>query len=241
MPWGSWFSQPPAQQAAAPASTTQPAAAGGAVSSSGQPKQVPVVQATVVPQAARPAPPPDERVPAIPESVPELEKLGAAELEILQANTLAMDDLIIKTRQGRACTNRVAELRQETHDLATKILNLEEKRDSAAARASQEQSGTAQLREDVEALSRVRDEILARRSPDVLANALKARAQDFDANADNLLEKVLDDGANTMDAAALQKFRQSFVEQKVEKHWRCALTEAVLKKNPAAYPPVVGV
>lgn len=186
----------------------------------------------MVASQAAPAPPPgslappQERVPEPPGTFPKLESLALDELQRLQATTIVMDDFILDLPQAKAITTKLKEVREKNCGLAADILGREEEHERAAERLEQGRVALKQRLEVVEALTRERDQILMQRSPETMSSVLVAKAQQADHEAEDVLREALS-SHGTMDASALAKFRQRFVQQKMEKHWRLAMKESL--------------
>uniref|UniRef100_A0A7S2C8T9 Uncharacterized protein n=1 Tax=Alexandrium andersonii TaxID=327968 RepID=A0A7S2C8T9_9DINO len=96
--------------------------------------------------------------------------------------------------------------------------------------------GRAALKQQLEAvgaLSREREQIMKQRSPELMAETLKAKAQEADHRAQEMVSEAVD-SADRMDAGALSELRQRFVQEKMEKHWRLAVKASLEQGAPAA-------
>lgn len=165
--------------------------------------------------------------PAKPESFPLLRQLSDADLQVLEANSTAIDDWILDLAEVKCFSQRVKDLRQENVKLAEEILLKEQELNHVTAQRSEALREEEESRKVVEALGAKRDEILNQRSPQQLAEALLAKAHAADAEAERTLQEALS-APGSMDAAQLAQFRLRFVQQKAEKHWRLAMKEALL-------------
>ncbi|CAL1162837.1 unnamed protein product [Cladocopium goreaui] len=160
-----------------------------------------------------------------------VEHLSVTELQQLQANVSAMDDLILEVKD---LLQQLKAVRQEGRSVADAIMDREPKLQEAAVDYEGKREALAQLRSSVEAKIQQRQEILQKRSPQRLGVQLNAgraqtgplaRAQDAEQLAEETLNQALDAGA--MDASGLSQFRQQFMQQKMKKHLNLALKSAV--------------
>mmetsp|Transcript_81977 Transcript_81977/g.129622 ORF Transcript_81977/g.129622 Transcript_81977/m.129622 type:complete len:210 (-) Transcript_81977:74-703(-) len=194
------------------------------------PKSVQAEVVAVIPksspaEAPVPPPPPGPVVPAVPERFGAVERLSVTELQQLQANVSAMDDLILEESKVKDLLQQLKAVRQDGRSVADAIMDREPKLQEAAADYEGKREALAQLRSSVEAKVQQRQEILQKRSPQRLGVQLNARAQDAEQLAEETLNQALDAGA--MDASGLSQFRQQFMQQKMKKHQNLALKSAV--------------
>ena len=199
MPW--WSSSP----SPAPASTPAPVKA----------------EVVAVLPKATPPPPPASRSPEVPATFSQLDNFSLCELQHLQANKSALDDLILEQTQVKDLANQLKTARVENRAKAQAILDHEPATQAVSEDYATASQALAATKASVEALTAQRNEILQRRSPEQLAMKLNGQAHTADAGAEDLLRDALE--ASTMDASALSQFKQQFVQQKMEKHVRLAL------------------
>mmetsp|Transcript_119744 Transcript_119744/g.298699 ORF Transcript_119744/g.298699 Transcript_119744/m.298699 type:complete len:226 (-) Transcript_119744:67-744(-) len=221
--WWGREAQPPAEQTPPPIQTPAP---------------IPVAVARLVPPSGAEAPGaaaagvqvPRERMPEVPATFPGINTLSADVLQqLVEQGSLVLDDWVADHEAVLKITDRVKELRKENADLARDLIAKEA---SFAEVAQLRRSGGAALAEKqstIEALAKRRVELLKKRAPERQAAELQARAQKADGEAEDLLQDALATGG-PMDNSALAAFRQQFVQQKMEKHWRMALKESVAQK-----------
>lgn len=176
-------------------------------------------------EAPVPPPPPGPVAQVVPERFAAVEHLSVTELQQLQANVSAMDDLILEESKVKDLLQQLKAVRQEGRSVADAIMDREPKLQEAAVDYEGKREALAQLRSSVEAKIQQRQEILQKRSPQRLGVQLNARAQDAEQLAEETLNQALDAGA--MDASGLSQFRQQFMQQKMKKHLNLALKSAV--------------
>ena len=208
MPW--WSSSP------TPAAASQPA-----------PVTAEVV--AVLPKATPPTPP-EPKKPAPPTTFSDLDNYSLCELQHLQANKSALDDMILEQAQVKDLVKQLEAVQLENRGKAENILSSEPRTQASSQAYADVSEALASTKASVEALAAQRDEILRKRSPEQLALLLNGEAQNADAAAEDLLRNASE--AQTMDASALSQFRQQFVQQKMQKHMRLAL-KASLESGPA--------
>eukprot|EP00929_Paragymnodinium_shiwhaense_P065833 TRINITY_DN32985_c0_g2_i1.p1 TRINITY_DN32985_c0_g2~~TRINITY_DN32985_c0_g2_i1.p1 ORF type:complete len:325 (-),score=83.89 TRINITY_DN32985_c0_g2_i1:212-1186(-) len=174
--------------------------------------------------AVSPEPPAyvEDKVPEAPLLFPALQGMDTAELQYLQANPLAVDDFILEQPAAKGYRDRINEMHSRSATQAQRLLSLE----SALAEAAQQEEAAASTlalrRAAVDALLAQQQDICSSQTPQRLAAELKARANASDQDAEYALQDALDGG--DMDAGALSQFKQNFLRQKMEKHWRIAVS-----------------
>eukprot|EP00435_Cladocopium_sp_Y103_P056200 s470_g18.t2 len=186
------------------------------------PKSVQAEVVAVIPksspaEAPRPPPPPPGPVaPVVPERFAAVERLSVTELQQLQANVSAMDDLILEESKVKDLLQQLKAVRQEGRSVADAIMDREPKLQEAAIDYEEKREALAQLRSAVEAKVQQQQEILQKRSPQRLGLQLNARAQDAEQLAEESLNQALDAGA--MDASGLSQFRNGGVPAEAAVH-----------------------
>lgn len=168
---------------------------------------------------------PRERLPEAPSTYPGINTLAEAELQQLQDSTLLLDDWITDHAAVLKISERTQELRKENAGLSRELLAKEASFAEIIQAQKSRHATLAEKRAKVESLAKRREELLRQHAPESQAAELLARAQRADGEADDLLSEALDGG--TMDNSALASFKQRFMQQKAEKHWRTALKESL--------------
>mmetsp|Transcript_32046 Transcript_32046/g.75149 ORF Transcript_32046/g.75149 Transcript_32046/m.75149 type:complete len:274 (-) Transcript_32046:104-925(-) len=166
----------------------------------------------------------DDDMPPAPSGFSELNRLGVPELQYMQANEQALDDWLLDLPQVRTYMEKLHDLREENAAAATSILDLEKELDGAAALHKSSCHELVTQRAVVEGLLQKRDEIMKQHSAEAYSRALEAQAQDADDAAENVLLEAMDQ-PGTLSGDALAQLRRSYVQHKVEKHWRLAAKE----------------
>merc|ERR1719215_1428739 len=226
MPW--WWSSQQEEQQQRP---SLPVAKATTVVAQAQP----VVQATVVattpnaqaatPQSAPSREPPRERVPDMPTPLP-LADLSITTLQYMNDNTAATDDWISDLRHVKDVAKRAQEARERNSKLASDLVDKEAVFNDLMSNYTSTLQALEARRAAVRELDEQRNAMLLLRAPYKMADTLEERAAVADEQAEETLADALD--AAPMDAAALTEFRQRFVQQKTDKHWRLAMKESLL-------------
>ena len=179
-----------------------------------------------------PPPPPESRTPAAPSSFSDLDNFNLAELQHLQANRAAVDDLILEQAPVKDLTRQLEKVQVENRAAADVLLNSEPRVQAVAQDYAAAAQALAATKATVESLTAQRNEILQKRSPEQLAHVLNGQAHGADAAAEDLLREALE--MPNMDASALSQFKQQFLQQKTEKHMRFALKASLESPGIAA-------
>lgn len=157
-----------------------------------------------------------------------LAQLEEKELQYLQANPILLNDWIMELPEALSCVSRVGELCQRNADLANSILAKEADFDNAKQHLAKTSAGVDELRESVQQMLAQRNAIAAKQSPNLLASRFEAEAKSADILAENILVQACE--GPVMSTDDLADFKQQFMQQKMEKHWRTALKEQLLRK-----------
>jgi len=225
----------PASQTALPVAVAKAVPAQAAVSaglpvSQAVPVAAPTPSAAPTSQPAQSTPSPkaesaqSDFIPPVPAGFSELNRLGVPELQYMHANELALDDWILDLPQVRTFVDRLHDTRQENAAIAKSILDLEGELNGVVASYKSNCEELVAQRAVVQGLIVERDGILKQHSPEAYSKALEAEAQEADDKAETLVQEAMDE-PGMLSQDALAQLRKSYVQHKVDKHWRLAAKE----------------
>jgi len=172
-------------------------------------------------------------VPAIPQSFEQLNRMSKEEVEFLQANLRNLEDFVLELPAAQQCRDRVASLQAQNCGLAQQLLSRKKPLDDVEYELSKSRLAIDLVRDKVKTLQRQQSETFSRQqqAPAILAAGLAERAKEADQAAENDLTESLDAAGGPMDSSQIAQFKEKFMQNKMEKHWRLAVRDKLLERS----------